>query len=109
MNNNIMQSETIVVLKIKDLEVKGATRLLKDCSKFILLNWEGQAMKILDAELVLGGKLHLSWYEPCDKGGLSLFGVNKDGDIICGMSLYLDNLNKKYFEVVSTNKANPYC
>lgn len=103
-----MQVETITVVKIKGIKVNGPTEVLRKCDKFIIVNWEGHATKIVNASMVLNGEMDLSWYEPCDKGGLSLFGVDKKGDVICGMALYLDRLNERCFEVVYRDKANPW-
>lgn len=83
-----MQIEVIKTCKIKGIKVDGDIELLKKCKQFIMLNWEGHAHRIVNADVILNGDLHLSWYDPCDKGGLSLFGVDATGKVICGMAYF---------------------
>lgn len=75
------------VLEVNGIPFVGETSILSDCYHFIHLNWSGYADRIFKASDILNGGVHLSWYRHMDKGGFSLFGVNKDGKVICAMVL----------------------
>jgi hypothetical protein len=50
----------------------------------LLLNWEGHAYKIGP----LPDRLQLKTFEAADKGIPAVYGVDKDGNVICSIALY---------------------
>ena len=103
-----MQTETIPTYKIKGVRVDGDIGLLKRCKQFIMVNWQGRAHRVVKASVILNGELHLSWYDPCDKSGMSLFGVDKDGRVICGMAHFANESDGPVILLSPTEDVDPW-
>lgn len=59
---------------------------IKNLKQILHCNWNGNVEKVLpvtDLE-----KLHIDDFNPTDKGGCPLFGVDKNGDIIFGITFF---------------------
>ena len=96
------------VLEVNGVPFVGNTSILSDCKQFIHLNWSGYADRIFKASDILNGGVHLSWYRPMDKGGFSLFGVDKDGKVICAMVLEEDEESGSKILVGLANECTPF-
>jgi len=103
-----IETKTVSTCKIKGIKVDGDHDLLRFCKYFIMLDWNGRARHLVDADRILNGKLDLTWYLPCDKGGLSLFGVHEAGHIICGMSYFENEPGGPVMFVSPATAADPW-
>lgn len=66
-----------------------AIEQIKNVKQILHCNWDGKVEKVLpvtDLE-----KLHIDDFSPIDKGGCPLFGVDKNGDIIFGITFFTGN------------------
>ena len=83
------------------MPIDGPVELLNNCKTFLSVNWEGQVEQVLTMPLE---KIKANWFEPSDKGGLALFGVNEMGQVVCGMAFYKSGTHenpKAHYEVVA--------
>ncbi len=65
--------------------------LLKSVKKTLICGWQGDVERI-------GGhpdELPLEQFNPADKGIPAVYGVNKDGKVICSITLYKGDVNSK--------------
>jgi len=95
---------------IHGLKVNGKTDLLKQC-KFFIYTWDGYAERLFKAKDILSSNVHISWFEQADKGGPSLFGVDKNGVVICSLLYYYEQQSSGLvtgIDVESAKKANPW-
>lgn len=97
----------------KTLPLLGDTQLLKEASHVLITNWEGDATRVF-----LNKKpedMHESWFEPNDKGSLSVFGLNMGGQVIFGMAQYKGDKRaenelerENHYFIKAMNKASRY-
>ena len=96
---------------IHGIKVEGKKELLRDC-KFFIYTWDGYTERLFKAKDILASRVHITWFEQADKGGPSLFGINKDGKVICSLLYYVetDRYNNKVndIEIGEAKKANPW-
>jgi hypothetical protein len=92
-------------MKIKEREVITTLGddVINQAVQFIHLGVDGYADCLIAASLVLSGEIGLGWYLPQDKGGGSLYAVNKDGRIIYTVIYH----SRGSFAIYPTNKAEP--
>ena len=93
--------ETKEVLTFNGKQILGNPELLKEAVMFIAVGWEGRANKIINCNFE---KLHTSWLESCDKGGLGAFGVNAKGEVVFGVVYY----EEEGLLVVPKNSCDPW-
>ena len=103
-----IETKTVSTCKIKGIKVDGNHALLKACKYFIMLDWNGYAVRVVHAQRILSGDFHLSYYNPCDKGGLSLFGVDVYDNVICGMAYFENEPGGPVMFVSPATTANPW-
>lgn len=72
--------------KKPDLPLVGDTQLLDKAEHCLVTNWDGDAQQVFVN--VKPSRLDESWFEPNDKGSLSVFGLNNAGQVIFGMARY---------------------
>lgn len=82
----------------------GPVELLQNCKTWLAVNWEGEVEQVLVGPV---DKIDRSWFQPSDKGGLGLFGVDAKGKVICGAVLYSEG-KEKSFEVVATKSTQTH-
>jgi hypothetical protein len=70
----------------KTLPLVGDTQLLKEASHVLVTNWDGDATRVFVGKTP--ADMHESWFNPNDKGSLSVFGLNMGGQVIFGMARY---------------------
>lgn len=98
--NNKAEQASFLGLPVGFYEKKGTNNykeILKLAVGAIHIDWDYKTDKVWTKISI--DKIHESWFEPSDKGGLSVFGFNTKGEIIFGMALYEDN----YDESVKTS------
>ena len=89
-------------------KIVGDASLLSQCNTWLSVNWEGKVETVLTGPV---DKLHTSWFEPSDKGGLGLFGV-KGKDVVCGLAFYdkgIDGHNYPCYFVIAKKCCDTYC
>jgi len=97
-------------ITIHGMKVNGKTNLLKQC-KFFIYTWDGYAERLFKAKDILSSKIHISWFEQADKGGPSLFGVDKNGAVVCSLLYYHEKQSSGLvtgIDIESDKKANPW-
>ena len=88
--------------------IQGAVERLEQSVMFLIVNWEGEVMRVVSGDI---NQIHDSWFSPSDKAGLSIFGVNKEGKVVCGMAFYDydDNGTRNpHYEVVACEKVQTH-
>jgi len=67
------------------MPVIGSPDLLQKAVQLLSCNYEGKVQQVLNYGF---DKVHMSFLEPGDKGTLSLFGVDQEGNVIFGCCYY---------------------
>jgi hypothetical protein len=85
---------------------------IPDVAQWLRVSWEGYAERIV----AKGATTHDTAFDPVDKSGFGMFGMDRHGKIILGMVKYAgDEESKNAVEQVphyfckKTNCANPWC
>lgn len=81
----MLTKKAVVVTEFNNLPVTGdAAELLPEVVNWLSVNWEGHADSVVSAKR----EFHSTAFDPVDKGGIGMFGLNKHGKIILGMVKY---------------------
>ena len=97
-----------VTATFRDKPIIGPVELLSDVVAFLEVDWEGRVTNYLPVPL---DSLDKSWFDPSDKGGLGVFGLDKFGKVILGMAYYSKGINEimnPCYVVVKTDKCDIY-
>lgn len=101
----MLKVKTVEVATMRGYPLEGDHSLLKGCRMFLRTGWDGHVTRVFATEVVLGEKIDISWYYPCDNGGYGLFGTDENGIVMCG--LVFDDHEKKFF-VKPAEDTNPW-
>ena len=83
MNNLTVETQVVKTYKFLNLPVIGdGVEKLAEVEGWLLCNWEGEVVQYVK------NCPTISSFSPSDKGGLSVFGLNKYGKVIVGMCQY---------------------
>jgi hypothetical protein len=91
-------------------DIRGPVELLKKVKAVVGVNWEGNVERLFKCSM---DKVDPDWFTPSDKGGLSAFGIDKDGKVICGMVYYdqgTHEVKTPHYEIVacSSTQTHPW-
>jgi len=102
----------VVVLEFNKLPVIGdAIELIPYVANWLRVSWEGYAERIVSKK----DATHDTAFDPVDKGGFGMFGLDKHGKIILGVVKYAGDGESKntveqspHYFCKKTNCANPW-
>ena len=80
-----IKKTVMIQMTLNGVDVIGEGELLGKCRAWLSVNWEGEVEQLVRGQ---ADKLHLSWFTPSDKGGLGLFGLDDQGNVVCGVAYY---------------------
>lgn len=117
-NKETLQEDLEKMFVSKTIPFKGLSlfcksnrhELLTQIAGAVVLNFNGEVIKIFNTTNI--ENLDILWFEPCNNGGLSIFGFNSNGDIIFGIAKYDGGIDGLYeedcFYMTSANSTNPF-
>jgi hypothetical protein len=110
MENLTVETQVVKTYKFMNLPAIGdGVEKLAEVEGWLLCNWEGEVVQYVK------NCPTISSFAPSDKGGLSVFGLNKSGKVIVGMCQY-DGIRgsnpveeKPHFYCKATNCTRCWC